>query len=204
MRCLVLFLFLFLLLISASTGLSATTLQDGDIIFQVSRSAQSLAIQRASGSKYSHMGLIVFQGKSPYVFEAVKTVRLTPLANWIARGEDKHYVVKRLHDAETQLTPASLKKLRAAAQKYAGRPYDLTFEWSDRRMYCSELVWKAYDQALGIQIGTMQKLGDFNLDDPIVRAKIQERYGNKIPLEEWVISPAATFESALLRVVVEY
>ena len=199
MRCFTLIVFL----LGACTNPSAANLQNGDIIFHVSRSAQSLAIQRASNSKYSHMGLIVYQGKAPFVFEAVKTVRLTPLAQWIARGEGGHYVVKRLRDAETRLTPAALKKLRAAALQYAGRPYDLTFEWSDKRIYCSELVWKAYDQALGIQIGALQKLREFKLDDPIVRAKMQERYGNRIPLQESVISPAAMFESALLRVVFE-
>jgi uncharacterized protein YycO len=192
---------LLVFLIGACTKPSAATLQNGDIIFHQSRSSQSLAIQRASGSKYSHMGLIVFQGKAPFVFEAVKTVRLTPLASWIARGEGGHYVVKRLRDADMRLTPAALKKLRAAAMQYAGRPYDLTFEWSDKRIYCSELVWKAYDHALGIQIGALQKLHEFKLDDPIVRAKMHERYGQKIPLQESVISPAAMFESELLRVV---
>lgn len=179
------------------------TVRDGDLIFHTSRSSQSIAIQRATGSKYSHMGVIVHRGGKPYVFEAVATVRLTPLGRWIARGAGHHFVVKRLRDADTALTPAGVEKLRLAARGFAGRPYDLTFGWADDRIYCSELVWKVYDRALGVQIGDLQKVRHFNLSDPAVRAKMHERYGDDIPLDEPVISPVAMFESPRLVTVAE-
>ncbi len=81
----------------AARGLPAV--QDGDIIFHTSQSSQSIDIQRATGSSYSHMGLILFRNGKPYVFEAISTVRYTPFARWIARGNDRHFVVKRLKDA---------------------------------------------------------------------------------------------------------
>ncbi len=123
--------------------------RDGDLIFQTSRSSQSVAIQRATGSPYSHMGLVFVRDGTPYVFEAVATVRFTPLDRWIARGAGQHFVVKRLRNADTVLDAAGISRLRTAALRFAGRPYDLTFEWSDDRIYCSELVWKAYDRGLG-------------------------------------------------------
>ena len=174
---------------------------DGDLIFQTSRSSQSLAIQRATGSPYSHMGLILYRDGKPYVFEAIATVRFTPLDQWIARGTGKHFVVKRLRDASKTLTPRAVEKLRVAARRFEGRSYDLAFDWSDTRIYCSELVWKAYDRALAIQIGSLQKIRDFNLSDPVVRAKMRERYGSKIPLNAPVISPEAMFRSDLLVTV---
>lgn len=180
---------------------SAATLNDGDIVFQTSRSSQSLAVQRATGSKYSHMGIIFFRSGKPYVLEAVSTVKFTPLSQWVARGVDGHFVVKRLRNSDEVLTSIALKRLRAEAGKFAGRQYDLTFEWSDDRIYCSELVWKAYDRSLGIQIGNLQKFRDFNLSDPSVKAKLRERYGSKTPLSESVISPVAMFESPLLVTV---
>jgi len=64
----------------------ASLVKDGDIIFQTSRSSQSIAIQRATDSRYSHMGIIFTRGGSPMVYEAVQTVRYTPLAKWIDRG----------------------------------------------------------------------------------------------------------------------
>lgn len=57
-------------------------------------------------------------------------------------------------------------------------------------MYCSELVWKIYDEALGIRLGRLQTLKEFDLKDPIVEAKMRERYGGKIPGDQPVISPA--------------
>jgi len=84
-----------------------------------------------------------------------------------------------------------------------GRPYDLAFEWSDDRLYCSELVFKLYDRALGVRIGSLQKLADLDLSAPAVRAKLKERYGEHIPLEEPVITPAAIFASPALRTVAE-
>ncbi len=177
---------------------AAESLRDGDIIFQTSRSGQSLAIQRATHSPYSHVGLVFFRSGKPFVLEAVATVRYTPLAQWTARGDGGRYVVRRLKSA---LAPGQARALRVAAEKYAGKPYDLYFEWSDDRIYCSELVWKAYRDALGVEIGKRQKLREFDLTDPVVKAKMRERYGKDVPMDEPVISPGAQFDSGLLQSV---
>jgi hypothetical protein len=62
-------------------------------------------------------------------------------------------------------------------------------------------VWKLYDRALGIQVGRLQKLSDFDLTDRVVRAKMAERYGRDIPMDSTVISPGTIFESPELKVV---
>jgi permuted papain-like amidase YaeF/Yiix C92 family enzyme len=184
-----------------SADSAAPALQDGDIVFQTSRSSQSEAVQRATGSPYSHMGMVVHRNGRPYVVEAVATVQYTPLDQWIARGAGHHFVAKRLRNAGTLLTPAALSKLRSAADRFVGRSYDLAFGWADDRIYCSELVWKAYDRALGVQIGHLQKIRDFHLSDPAVQAKMRERYGNRIPLDKPVISPVAMFDAPELVTV---
>ena len=192
---------LLLLSLAASVAHAAPEVADGDLIFQTSRSSQSVAIQRATGSRLSHMGLVLFRQGKPYVLEASSNVRYTPLERWIAAGEGGHYTVKRLKNAATKLTPTSISRMREVAGTFEGRPYDLTFEWSDDRIYCSELVWKIYDRAMRIQIGQLQRLKEFNLKDPAVKAKMHERYGDNVPLEELVISPAAMFNSDLLVTV---
>jgi len=60
-----------------------------------------------------------------------------------------------------------------------------------------------YQRALGIELGARQKLREFDLSDPAVRAKIRERYGNAVPLAEPVISPAAMFSAKSLETVVQ-
>jgi hypothetical protein len=149
------------------------------------------------------MGIIFLRNGNPYVYEAIKTVQYPPLRNWIARGEGSHYVVKRLREADRILTSQAVMKLRQAAAKSQGKPYDSYFEWSGKRIYCSELMWKIYDRGLGIHAGKLQKVRDLDLSDPLVKAKIKERYGNKVPVDETVISPGEMFSSDLLVTVIQ-
>jgi hypothetical protein len=58
-----------------------------------------------------------------------------------------------------------------------------------------------YSQTLGIELGELQKLREFDLADPAVKAKMRERYGTRVPLEEPVISPAAIYDSPLLKTI---
>ena len=176
-------------------------IKDGDLIFQTSLSKQSRAIQLATKSQYSHCGLIFKRDSEYYVFEAVQPVKFTPLENWIAKGQDGKFVVKRLKNTAEALTPGVLQKMLDIAEQFKGKNYDLTFEWSDDKIYCSELIWKIYQRASGIEIGKLQKLRDFDLTNPAVKKKMNERYGDKVPLDENVISPAAVFNSELLETV---
>jgi hypothetical protein len=175
---------------------------DGDIIFQTSTSSQSRAIQLATHSHYSHMGIMFHEKGRWFVFEAANTVRKTPLSNWIHRGVGGRYIVRRLKDP-TPLTPAALQRMKKLGENYFGRTYDLTFEWSDNRLYCSELVWKLYHRAVGLDIGRLQKLRDADLTTPDVKRLMKARYGDHIPLDEPVISPQAIFDSELLVTVAE-
>ncbi len=176
-------------------------LKNGDLIFQTSLSSQSKAIQLATRSKYSHCGLIYKDGNDYYVFEAVQPVKRTPLDEWIARGQEGKYVIKRLKNADQILNEASLQKMKDVGEQLKGKNYDLTFEWSDDKIYCSELIWKIYQRATGIEIGKLQKLSDFDLTNKSVKKIMKERYGDKIPTQETVISPIAIFESNYLMTV---
>lgn len=176
-------------------------IKDGDLIFQTSLSEQSKAIQLATKSKYSHCGLIYKDGNDFYVFEAIQPVKRTQLDQWIARGQDGKYVIKRLKNADQILTPTTLTKMKQVGDQFNGKNYDLTFEWSDDKIYCSELIWKIYQRTTGIEIGKLEKLSDFDLSNEAVKKKMKERYGDKIPTNEIVISPSAIFNSELLTTV---
>ena len=193
-------LVLLLVLVGCAAG-GDPALRDGDIIFHESQSSQSEALRLAMNSRYTHMGVVFIEDGSPFVYEAVGPVKRTPLKEWTDRGKDGHFVVKRLSDADRRLTAEAIASLREAGERYAGLPYDLRFEWSDDRIYCSELVWKMYKTALGVEIGVLQTFSDFDLSSPEVAGKIKERYPEGLPLNETVISPASMFESDELVVV---
>ena len=173
--------------------------QEGDIIFQTSNSLQSKAIQLATNSKYSHVGIIVNYKGSLVVLEAVQPIKITPIQTWISHGENLTYSLKRLIKRDSILTKAALKKMRLKGKSWLGKNYDIAFDWSDKKLYCSELVWKLYKEGCNIEVGKLKKLKDYNLSHPIVKKVLQERYGNNIPLEEKMISPQAIFESDLLE-----
>jgi uncharacterized protein YycO len=186
---------------SSSNNFDNNAFQNGDIIFQTSRSSQSKAIQLATRSKYSHCGIIFKQGDNFYVYEAVEPVKQTKLKEWINNGKGQHYVVKRLKNADDILTNEVLMKMKKIGISFKGKNYDRFFEWSDDKIYCSELIWKIYKRATGIEIGNLQKLSSFDLNNKIVKEQLKNRYGNNIPINEFVISPEAIFNSDQLITV---
>ncbi|MBN2320058.1 MAG: YiiX family permuted papain-like enzyme [Acidobacteria bacterium] len=195
-------LFIFL----AMFGCSAEELpafKDGDLVFQDVQSSQSAALKIATHSPYTHMGVIFVEEGKQFVYEAVGPVKYTPLKKWIRQGLNGHFVVKRLKDREQILTEGAVRKLKESGEIYEGRPYDFHFGWSEDRIYCSELAWKMYNTALGIEIGGLQRFRDFDLSDPAVVKILKQRFPEGVPGEEIVISPASIFESDLLLTVYE-
>ena len=51
-------------------------------------------------------------------------------------------------------------------------------------------------------MGALKPLKDYDLSHPLVKATMQQRYGNNIPLEEPMISPGNIFDCQLLETVV--
>jgi len=178
-------------------------LQNGDLIFHTSRSNQSQAIQIATNSKYSHMGIIYQEGNDFFVYEAIQPVKMTNLKDWINRGVNGNYVVKRLKNSNEILTDEGIEKMKLVGKKYLGKDYDLLFEWSDDKIYCSELAWKIYKEAFNIEIGTLEKIKDFDLSNKTVQQKVKERYGNNIPTDELVITPDRMFNAKNLITIKE-
>ena len=193
------FIFIFSLLFASYTAIANYQPHNGDVIFQSSQSNQSKAIEQATNSPYSHVGIIFIKNGKPYVFEAASKVIYTPLDKWINRGKNKTYVIKRLKNHP--LSQQEITSLKQVAHKFENKPYDIWFGWDDKYIYCSELVWKIYNRALKLKIGQLQTIKDFNLSSPAVKQKLKERYGNNIPYQETVISPVAIFNSPLLSTV---
>jgi uncharacterized protein YycO len=192
------FIFIIILFCSCNQEIDESQFLSGDIIFQESESSQSKAIQLATHSKYSHCGIIFKNNGKTYVLEAVQPVKLTALKTWINKGKNNHYVLKRF--AKT-LNESQINSMKKTGQKMIGIPYDLWFNWSDEKIYCSELVWKIYFEGAGIKLSELEKLGQFNLNSEEVRKKLKERYGNQIPINEPVVSPASLFNSNLLMTI---
>jgi hypothetical protein len=169
--------------------------KEGDIIFQSSSSRQTRAIQLATHSEWSHVGIVLKKNGDFYVYEAVQPVKFTPLALWLSKSKNGIFAVKRLINSDSILNESSLQRIKYSSEKFLGKDYDIYFGWSDEKIYCSEYVWKIYKEALDIEVGKLQKLKEFDLNDSEVKKIMDERYGNSPPLDENVISPVSIYNS---------
>lgn len=172
--------------------------QNGDIIFHTSKSSQSKAIQIATKSPYSHVGIVYIKDGKPYVYEAISKVSLTPMKSWINRGENKDYTVMR---PKQNLSEKQLQNMKKVGERYEGTTYDLLFEWSDDKMYCSEIVWKIYKEGAGITLSKPQRMKNYHFDHPAVQKKLEERWNGDINWNEKVVAPSDLMESNKLVLV---
>lgn len=178
-------------------------IKEGDMIFQTSQSKQCEAVRIATNSKFSHCGIVFIEKGGKYVFEAVQPVKYTALETWITHGKENRFVVTRIKNASNLLSSQTLQKMKTYANQLKNKDYDLYFEWSDDKIYCSELIWKIYKNGAGIELCPIQKLKDFNLKDTRVQAILTERYGNKIPLEENVVAPSNLQQSKIVNTIID-
>lgn len=177
--------------LTAETG-PVSEVREGDVIFQTSKSQQSPLIQIGTRSKITHCGIIVMRGGKPYVLETLKTLVLTPLDKFIARGEDGKYWIKR----------SSMENIKIKYAKYLGKPYDLAFKFDNGRFYCSELVYDIYQKQLGIQLAEPRQVKDYLIlfTDrlPKIRRAMKRRGISK---EQYAIAPVDIFNSEYLESV---
>ena len=172
--------------------------QPGDVVFQNTPGQQAMAITAATDSIYTHCGVVMHRGGKPFVLEAVQPVQIIPLAQWKARSP-KTFKVMRLKDPSV-LTPIAFAKAERWARQNVGKDYDGRFQWSEDRMYCSELVWKVFKHATGVELSPVKRFADFNLEHPRVKKLIVQRYGSlqHFPKHEKVVAPSDLEQSKLL------
>jgi uncharacterized protein YycO len=178
-------------------------IQDGDMIFQTSESAQCEAVRIATQSKFSHCGIVFIEKNKKMVLEAVQPLKITPLEDWIKHGRNNDFVVKRLKNSTSILSKTVLEKMKTIGKSMLKKDYDLYFGWGDDKIYCSELIWKIYKNGANIEVCPLQRLKDFDLENPIVKTILEERYGNAIPLEEKVVAPSDLEKSMNLETVID-
>lgn len=169
-----------------------TDVREGDIIFHTSQSSQSPLIQIATQSKITHCGVIVMRDGEPYVLETLRTLVLTPLDKFIARGKDNKYWLKR----------SDKENIKIEYAHYLGKTYDLAFSFDNDIYYCSELVYDIYLNQLGIKLCEPKKVDDYLIlcTDKIPQLESTMRRRG-ITMEQYTVAPVDIFESDYLKSV---
>ena len=164
--------------------------KEGDVIFQTSQSQQSPLIQIATRSKISHCGIIVMRNGKPYVLETLKTLVVTPLDKFIARGEGGKYWLKRSNKENIKIKYGS----------YLGKPYDLAFKFDNDKFYCSELIYDIYKNQLGIELCEPKKVSDYLILGTGKIPQIEKAMKKRgIAKDQYAVAPVDVFESVYLK-----
>jgi hypothetical protein len=161
--------------------------KEGDIVFQISKSKQSPLIQYATGSLWSHCGIIIMKGDQPYVLEASNVVKLTHINEWTNKG--------RILNSFIQLRYTN-KPIKIRYKKYLGIPYDSQFSLTNKKYYCSELVWVIYKEQFGVELSKPRPLSDYHT---FGLSKVIKRRG--ISKKSLFVAPSDLIKSKLLHVV---
>jgi hypothetical protein len=158
--------------------------QAGDIVFQsLPHSPLVNAIEGDTGSPYSHCGIVAREDGRWVVYEAYTKVERTPLNEFLQRGRNYAFAVYRLKPEYRDKVP----RLLAETLRQVGRPYDTRYRFDDDAIYCSELVFKAFQNATGEELGQVVKLGDLRWKR--FRETIERIEGGPVPLERQMITP---------------
>jgi hypothetical protein len=133
-----------------------------------------------------------------FVVEALGRVSRTPWKAWrrrAARGGD--LLVLRPRGLPEPARAAAVERAKA----FLGRRYDARFGWGDDRIYCSELVVKAYERAAGVSFGRRERLGDLRTFG--IRGEMERRWGGPVPDDLVLVTPASLAEDRRLERVYE-
>lgn len=182
-------------------GKHSVKFEDGDIVFIHSGSDLSFPISLATESDYTHCAIYwCFKGTGPAFYEASAKVEITGFEDFLKDRKGTLLLVMRLKDRDKLLDSLHLSQLINKLSSWHDRPYDGLFLWSDDKLYCSELVYKAYEAA-NIELCKLKKLSDFDLKSPVVKSELEKRYGHDVPLQESVVAPVDLIYSKLLDTI---
>jgi hypothetical protein len=157
-------------------------LRQGDIVFRLgdARVVRGLVplsrfIARATGSPFSHTGIVAIEDGSPVVYDCSSAgVQRQPFEVWMLDSLGA-LGVKRLKREHRERIPGVIDYCRAAFERQV--PFDNGFRMEDDSLYCLELTEKAF-RSQGLALSEAVRIGDWE-------------YLASFPLTALLISPVS-------------
>jgi hypothetical protein len=140
-------------------------LRDGDLVFRLGDTRilwgyfpLSWFIARATGSRFSHVGVVAVEQDGPVVYDCAATgIQRQPFAIWIGENLGA-FGVKRLKLDQRAHIAGALDFCRRAFE--AQVPFDFEFSLDDEKLYCIEMVEKAF-RSHGLPLSEPVRIGDW-------------------------------------------
>lgn len=153
-------------------------IKDGDIIFRKGRSLiSSIVMLNDQETEYSHVGICCKTDNEMFVIHAVpgepdeqgnEKIRCDKLSEFLTPDKASIFAFYRLTCDTSGIAAASAAN--ALAYYRAGLPFDKALNFrNDDKLYCTELVWKAYlKSGVNITGNQFKKLNLNILTDSII------------------------------------
>jgi hypothetical protein len=147
------------------SGWGRSVLRDGDIVFRLgdARIARGMFplsrfIARATGSPFSHTGIVALEDGAPVVYDCTSVgVRRQPYEVWMLDCVGA-WGVKRLKPEHRGRIPGVLSYCREKFEQQV--PFDFSFRLDDTVLYCVELTEKAF-RSQGLALSQPVRIGDW-------------------------------------------
>ena len=141
------------------------TLREGDIVFRLGDARimrgsfpLSLFIARASGSPFSHTGIVAIEDGSPVVYDcALEGIQRQTFEVWMLECVGQ-IGVKRLKAQQHHRIPGVIEYCRKVYDRQV--PFDSEFRMDDQALYCVELTEKAF-RSQGMALSEPVRIGDW-------------------------------------------
>jgi len=149
-------------------------LKSGDVLFQTSTAAPSLAFVLLSQTFYDNVGILVHHKGRQYVLQAGEKVDFIPYDDWVAQGLGRRISVWR-HE---KMVESDITQMMLAIKPYFHQPYDQLLQEDNALLYSSEMVYVLY-RAAGLNIGypqTIQELVGENILTRSLSERVQPVY----------------------------
>jgi hypothetical protein len=140
-------------------------LRQGDIVFRLGdarilrgMTPLSRFIARATGSPFSHTGIVAIEEGSPVVYDcSYQGVQRQPFEVWMLDSVGV-LGVKRLKPEHRERIPGVIGFCRATFERQV--PFDYGFRMEDDSLYCLELTEKAF-RSQGLALSEPVRIGDW-------------------------------------------
>ncbi|MFK8000771.1 MAG: YiiX/YebB-like N1pC/P60 family cysteine hydrolase [Polyangiales bacterium] len=170
------------------------SIRAGDLVFQDLNCGERCELIRSvTDSPYSHVGVVVEDDGVRMVWEALAPVGPVPLSEWVRRGIDAEVAVYRPRPS-LQVLQSSVEE---AMEGMAGRSYDGDYQWDEERIYCSELVAKAYAEA------GQELIAPHSVDLGRHEERVHMLSGGRLTSETLMVTPADLARSEFFVRVVD-
>lgn len=188
---------------AASCPLEKVNLRVGDIVFIEATNYVFQRVSVAQGGWMNHAGIVVREKGELVVAEStIPWVRTASLCKFNNKSKDQRFEVKRVY---RELMMSEEKGLYLLAKDMKRTLYDLGFDFTSNRMYCSKFVRYLVKEIMGVELGTRQKLEELYKDQDDSEITFWTVwYGGKIPWERITVTPKSLYDDSQLEVVASY